>query len=105
MNNFKEENKPILCTSYDERMKKGLPFAADPSLFKDASGKSWLVLGNFWNGIHVVELDRDGRIKGQGDAENPPIYTFVARGPSMFSSDGRHDKGGGIGSSSIHYNK
>jgi len=35
-------------------MTKDMPFAADPSVFKDANGDNWMVMGNFWNGIHVV---------------------------------------------------
>ena len=32
-------------------------------------------------------------------------YIFVAKGPDTFETfDGRHDKGGAIGSASVHYN-
>lgn len=49
-----EDKEAILCTTYEERMSKDMPFAADPSVFKDASGDNWMVMGNFWNGIYVV---------------------------------------------------
>jgi len=97
INSPEEQKEPVLCTTYAERMNQQLPLAADPSIFRDAVGKNWMVLGNFWNGIHVVELDREGQIKGIGNKENPPKYTFVAKGPKVFSNDGRHEKGGAIG--------
>ena len=40
-----------------------------------------------------------------GDQENPPVYTFLAAGPPVFSNDGRHEKGGAIGSASMYYNR
>lgn len=40
-----------------------------------------------------------------GDEENPPVYTFLAKGPLVLSNDGRHDKGGAIGSASMYYNR
>jgi len=34
MKDWEEDNEPILCTSYKDRMEKGLPLAVDPSVFE-----------------------------------------------------------------------
>ena len=88
-------------------MQKGLPLAVDPAVFKDKTGGLWMVLGNFWNGIHIIQLDHNGQVKGRATKEKSENvkYNFVAKGPSTFNTaDGRHSKGGAIGSASVHYN-
>jgi len=38
-----------------------------------------MVLGNFWNGIHIVKLDTNGKVFGLVNDEAE--YHFVAKGP------------------------
>ena len=62
-----------------------------------------MVLGNFWNGVQIVQLNSDGTVKGM--TTNTVEYNFVAKGPSTFETiDDRHARGGAIGSASVHYN-
>ena len=108
---WREDEKPILCTSYDDRVNSGAPLAADPSVFKDKNGDIWMVLGNYWNGLHVVAIDQTtGKIKGSKATDpynswsvDKDLFTFIAKGPDV-KDDARHSKGGAIGDASIYYN-
>jgi len=49
--------------------------AIDPNLVVDTNGKAWLVLGSFWSGIQIVQLDNAGKRMGSA-------VTTIASRPS-----------------------
>jgi len=50
--------------------------AIDPNYVKDREGRAWLVLGSFWSGIKMFELDPE---TGKRLASNPTKYAVAAR--------------------------
>jgi arabinan endo-1,5-alpha-L-arabinosidase len=50
--------------------------AIDPNLVKDADGRQWLVLGSFWTGLKMTELD-----PATGKPKDPKALISVAERP------------------------
>jgi arabinan endo-1,5-alpha-L-arabinosidase len=50
--------------------------AIDPSLVTGASGAKWLVLGSFWSGIRLIQLDP---ATGKPATASPTVYSLAQR--------------------------
>lgn len=50
--------------------------AIDPGIVEDAQGKSWMVYGSFWGGLHMVPLEwPSGKLLGMAGTTDDPLTT------------------------------
>lgn len=62
--------------------------AIDANIYTDTDGKTYIIWGSFWRGIHAAELDADtGRVKGVDYTSDETILSSCKSfGSRMFSS-------------------